>query len=73
MISFFEYRRSMRIAVAISFTLRSKLRARPISFGNRLRASCCVSVEPPCVSPVAVWTSAESVRHTSTPRCSKKR
>ena len=40
-----------RKAVAISLTLRDSDLSRPISSGNRLRASCWVMVEPPRSGP----------------------
>jgi hypothetical protein len=47
-----EYTASIFSAVIASLTLRVMLAARPISSGYRLRASCCVIVEPPCRSPL---------------------
>ncbi|EDT00270.1 hypothetical protein BamIOP4010DRAFT_6209 [Burkholderia ambifaria IOP40-10] len=57
-------------AVIASFTLRVSVGARPISSGYRLRASCCVIVEPPWRLPENVWSAADAVRFQSSPWCS---
>ncbi len=47
--------------------LAGELFERPISSGKRLRASFCVMVDPPCLSPLNVCNAADAVRLKSTP------
>ncbi|MNL80646.1 hypothetical protein D3C87_2075540 [compost metagenome] len=65
-----EYDASILSAVTASLSLREMVRERPISSGNRLRASCCVMVEPPCGAPRSVCTTDEAVRRQSMPQWS---
>ena len=59
-----------RSAVIASRNLRFRLRSLPISCGKRLRASCCVIVEPPCRSPWALRQIEPTMRVGSSPWCS---